>query len=108
MRIEYPRCPNRSRFIKPCKKAICKNREALLTGSPVEIRFSPQGYSGQMEVSISETDAVAFEANWNYPDRSRFPGRIRAAAYALFKMECFGKYEIFHDRNTGILTMRRI
>jgi hypothetical protein len=108
MRIEYPKRPNRSRFIEPCEKAINDNREALLAGSPVDVKLSPKGYSGRVEVSILETDAVAFEADWDYMDQSWFPRRIGAAAYALFKTGCFGKYEISHNRKTGVLAIRRL
>jgi hypothetical protein len=108
MRVEYPKYPDRSEFIKPCEMAINATRDALLAGRLIDVRLSPKGYSGQVEVSISETDAVTFEADWDYRDQSWFPRRIRAVAYALFKTGCFGKYEISHDRETGVLAIRRV
>jgi len=102
MRIKYP---SRSKFVVPCEKAIKEKRQALLAGDSVNVRLSPRGYSGKIEVIILKTDAAAFEADWS-SDPTRFPQRIKAAAWALFRTECFGIYEISHDRNTGALRIR--
>ena len=108
MRIEYPRDPNRSKFIKPCGKAIDENREVLLSGGSIDVGLPPKGYSGRVKVKILGTDPIASEADWGYPDQSWFPRRIRAAAYTLLKARCFGEYDISYDRDSGILTIRRI
>ena len=106
MKIDYPKFPEKSKFIKPCERAIGENRDALLVGGCVEIQFSPKGYDGHMEVDILETDTRTFEVDWDKPDPSRFPRRIRAAAYALFRTGCFGRFVISHYRRTGILTIQ--
>ena len=102
MRIAYP---VRSKFLKPCEDAIRKNKKSLLAGSPILIRLSPQGYNGKFHVNIDK-NSNSFEVDWKNPDPTRFPVRVRAAAYALCKMGFYGSFIISHE--TGILTIQSI
>jgi len=102
MRIAYP---VRSKFLKPCEDAIRKNKKSLLAGSPILIRLSPQGYNGKFHVDIDK-NSNSFEVDWKNPDPTRFPVRVRAAAYALYKMGFYGSFIISHE--TGILTIQSI
>ncbi|MGC9394150.1 MAG: hypothetical protein ACP5J4_04790, partial [Anaerolineae bacterium] len=65
-----------------------------------------QGYNGKIRVLIEKEFSSNFWADWEYPDPTRFPVRIRAAALALFQQGCFGEYIISHE--TGTLTIQRI
>ncbi|RLI69998.1 hypothetical protein DRO97_11300 [Archaeoglobales archaeon] len=103
MRIYYPK---RSNFLKDCERIIRQNKDELLSGIPVTIRLSPQGYNGKIRVSIEEANFTTFWADWEYSDPTRFPARIRAAAYALFRQGCFGEFIISHK--TGILTIQYV
>ena len=101
MRINYPK---RSKFLEKCEDCIRQNKEALLIGALIPIdfsEFSKPGYKGNICVTIEKTDYDSFRTDWEYPDPTRFPARIRAAVYALFIHDCFGKFVISHD--AGIL-----
>jgi hypothetical protein len=101
MDIKYP---SRSKFLKACEEAIRKNKKALLSGIPISVRFSPQGYNGEIQVKIEKTNSTTFWADWESADPTRFPARIKAAACALFREECYGVFTITHK--SGILTIR--
>lgn len=103
MRIPYPQ---RSSFLEACEEAIHQDKAALLAGSTVSIELSPQGFDGQIRVVIEETNHDSFLADWEQDNPTWFPARIRAAAYALCRQECFGAFEIAH--NTGILTIKKV
>ena len=103
--MEYPKYPDRSQFILPIEEAITESREALLAGEePIVVRFSSQGYSGNVRVTISEGDDINFEADFH---GERFPRRIRAAAFALFRTGCFGTFIVSHDPSSGAVTIER-
>ncbi|MCK4827043.1 N-glycosylase/DNA lyase, partial [bacterium] len=57
-----------------------------------------------MRATIEKTDHVSFQTDWVSSDPSRFPVRIKAAAYALFRKGCFGDYLIAHY--SGTITIR--
>ena len=101
MRIYYP---TRSRFLNGCENAIRQNKKTLLTGTPISVMFSPQGYNGKIRVKIEKTNPTTFWADWESSDPTRFPVRIKAVAYALFRMGVYGDFVISHK--TGILTIR--
>lgn len=64
---------------------------------PVTVDFLVGGgYNGCIRVTIEESQAVEFEANWEGNDRTRFPARIRAAATALRDTSHFGTFDISH------------
>lgn len=104
MRISYP---VRSCFIKPCAKAIRQNREALDCGSRIVVRLPRQGYNGKVLAEIEKADDGGFLVDWKGSDSSRFPARIKAAAYALYSEQCFGIFEISHHTDTGCLTISK-
>ena len=103
MKIYYPK---RSKFLTPCVNAISQNKKSLLAGTPMSVKFSPQGYNGEVQVKIEKTNSTSFWTNWEGSDPTRFPVRIKAAAYALFKMGLYGDFIITHE--TGILTLEHI
>lgn len=103
MKIYYPK---RSKFLKPCEEAIRQNKKSLFAGTPIFVEFSPQGYDGEIQVNIEKTNSTSFWTNWEGTNPTRFPVRIKAAAYALFKMGIYGDFIITHE--TGILTIRHI
>ncbi|MBN1316133.1 MAG: hypothetical protein JXA42_11710 [Anaerolineales bacterium] len=108
MKISYPTFPERSMFIKPIENEIRNKRDILFNGQPVVIKFSAEGYNGKIKVRISEANAETFDTDWENKDESRFPRRIRAAAYALFNTGCLGEFFITHDRKTGIIEITQI
>ena len=93
----------RSAFLAPCENAIRAARARLDSGEPIEIALDDGGYAGRIEVEISD-DATTFASDWENPDPSRFPARIRAAATALFNCGCRGRFVIEH--RDGLLTVR--
>ena len=93
MKIYYP---SRSKFLGDCEEVIAKNRDALLQRIPISISFSSGGYNGEIRVTIEKKDHISFQADWVNSDPSRFPVRIKAAAFALFRKGCFGDYLISH------------
>ncbi len=100
MRIAYTK---RSKFLKPCEDAILKNKNSLLAGGSILIKLSPQGYNGKFHVHIDK-NSDSFKVTWKNPDPTRFPVRIKAAVYALYKMGFYGSFIISHK--TGILTIQ--
>lgn len=105
MRISYPE--RRSEFLLPIENAIRGNRDALFAGTPIMVKLPPGGYSGNIRVTIEEINPHSFWTDWEYEDPSRFPRRIRVAAWALFRQGCFGEFEISHNKS-GFLTIRYI
>lgn len=103
MRIYYP---TRSRFLRDCENSIHQNKDAVMAGVSISIKFSPKGYNGKIRVNIEKTNPKSFQTSWKGSDPTRFPVRIKVAAYALFRQNCFGDFVISH--NTGILTIQRI
>ncbi|MGV8150091.1 MAG: hypothetical protein ACLKAN_13925, partial [Alkaliphilus sp.] len=101
MRIYYPA---QSSFLKGCEDAIRQNKELLAAGTSICANFSPQGYNDEIRVNIEKTNSVSFWAEWENPDPTRFPARIKAAAYALFRQGCLGEFMISHD--IGTLTIQ--
>ena len=57
-------------------------------------------------VTVEEGNPETFWTDWDYPDPSWFSRRIRVAAWALFRLGCFGVYDISHQ--TGVLIIRRV
>ncbi len=104
MRINYPK---RSKFIEKCEDCIRQNKDGLLTGNMISVdlsEFPKSGYGGKnIRVNIEKTENESFNAYWKSTQPSRFPVRIKAAAHALFRQECFGKFVIFHK--AGNLTI---
>jgi hypothetical protein len=93
----------RSAFLAPCEDAIRANRAGLDAGGVVEIAMADGGYAGRVTVEIAD-DATMFGSDWENPDPTRFPARIKAAAAALFNCGCRGRFVVEH--RDGLLTIR--
>ncbi len=102
MRINYPEW---SRFEAPIRRAIEEGRGQLSRGVPVRVRLGPHGFKGRFAVTIDPADPHCFETDWEYPDPSWFPARIRAAAKALLAEAQFGTFAVSHA--DGVLQIRR-
>jgi len=103
MLISYP---TRSVFLVPLESAIETQRAALVSGAPITVRLSPQGYEASVKVLTALSNTDAFWADCEYSDPTRFPARIRAATLALYRQGCFGSYLITHKM--GLLTIREL
>lgn len=100
MRLKY--VTERSSFLSPCKNELSESKDLLLRGHPVTIELNPpQGYNMRVQVIIEKEKPHAFWTNWESSDPTWFSVRIRAAATALYQLNCFGKFEISH--HTGKL-----
>ncbi len=102
MRISYPE--RHSEFLSPIENAIQRDKDALFAGTPITVTLPPGGYSGNIQVTIEKTNPHSFWADREYEDPTRFPQRIKVAAWVLFRQSCFGEFEISHE--SGILTIR--
>jgi len=95
MRIKY--VTERSSFLSPCENGLSKSKNLLLKEHPVIIELNPpQGYNMKVQVIIERENPHTFWTNWESSDPTRFSVRIRAAATALYRLNCFGKFEISH------------
>lgn len=101
------RFPMRTRFHEPLSLGIKLNRPRLDEGRPIEVVLRPGGYPGRWAVIVREDDPERFEAIGSMGDTSRFPQRIRAAALALHREGAFGRFLVEHDREGGVVTIRR-
>lgn len=61
------------------------------------------GYSGKELVHISEDPSFFDAPDFKGKDTTRFPARIKAMATLLRNQECFGYFEIQHDK--GVITV---
>jgi hypothetical protein len=98
--------PTRSQFLDACEAAIRDHRGELQAGEVVHVDLHEGGYHGRVIVTIHATDRTVFGTDWERPDPTRFPARIRAAAAALLKCRCEGQFEISHS--DGCLTIRAV
>jgi hypothetical protein len=98
--------PTRSKFLKTCEAALHKYRAELEAGDVVHVDLQEGGYSGRIVLTIRTADRTAFGTDWERPDPTRFPARIRAAAAALMNCHCQGRFEISHS--DGSLTIRAV
>ena len=100
MQISYPK---RSKFLYKIEESLQNNKDRVLSGKTVTIDFSKQGYNGIIKVNIIENNSKTFDTNWYSNDPTRFPVRIKAAAFALYRQGFYGNFTISH--NTGTLTI---
>jgi hypothetical protein len=99
--------PKRSRFLSPIERSIKDSKSELLHGRGIAVSLSPpKGYNGKISVTVRPNDPKYCWTDRTYSDVTRFPQRIRVAAWALFRQRCFGTFEIAHD--SGDLTIRRL
>lgn len=101
------RFPTRSRFLEPLQEGITAARHRLDEGRAVELALWPGGYGGRWFVIVDPDDRQTFLAEGSISDPTRFPQRIRAAALALALEGLHGRFLIEHDRETGIVSIRR-
>jgi hypothetical protein len=94
----------RSAFLPACENGIRAGRARLEAGDTIEVLLEDGGYAGLIEVEVRQADATMFGTDWTNTDPTRFPARVKAAATALFRCNCFGKYVIEH--RDGLLTVR--
>lgn len=80
----------RSAFLPMVENAIRAERTRLDAGDTIEVPLDDGGYAGRITVEIREPDATMFGTDWTNSDPTRFPARIKAAATALFRCNCFG------------------
>lgn len=91
----------RSRFLDACAAAIRKQRAELDAGRSVTVDLTRGGgYNGRLIVNIRPADRTAFATDWERPDPTRFPARLKAAATALLHCGCMGRFELSHQDGT--------
>lgn len=101
------RFPASSKFLDPLRSGIKNGRTRLEHGNPVEIQLKPGGYRGKWVVIIRSDNHEDFETVGSMSDPSRFPQRIKVAAWALHQEGLFGRFIIENDRESGIVTIKR-
>lgn len=99
--------PTRSEFIDPLREGVKLGRSRLKEGRSVEVKLKPGGYPGKWTVIIDSDDSKEFTVVGNMNDPTRFPQRIKLAAWALFQEQVFGRFIIEYDRKSGVLTIKR-
>jgi hypothetical protein len=104
MNIKYP---TRSQFIDALREGVKLGRSRLEEGRSIEVKLKPRGYQGKSPVIIDQDDSKEFKVLKTMKDPTRFPRRIRVAAWALFQEKVFGRFIIEHDRESGIVTIKR-
>ena len=95
---------NRSEFLEACENGIRAQRAQLDAGGAVDINLKEGGYGGEVVVTIRPNDRTSFGSDWEGADPTRFPARIKAAATALLRCGCDGRFKIWHSN--GSLTVR--
>ena len=88
MSIKYP---IRSEFIEALRVGI-KIGRSRLEGRPIEIRLKPGAYQAKSSMIVSPDDPKEFKVIATMNDPTRFPQRIRVAAWALFLEKIFGRF----------------
>jgi hypothetical protein len=101
------RFPIRSEFLDALRLGIKLGRSALDAGRPIEVLLKPGGYGGRWSVIIHQDDDEEFEVVGSMKDPTRFPQRIRVAARALYLEGAYGRFEVSHDRDPGVIAIRR-
>ncbi len=104
MNMKYP---TRSQFIDALREGVKLGRSRLEEGRSIEIKLKPLGYQGRWSVIIQPDDSKEFKVVGTMLDPTRFAHRIRVAAWALFQEKVFGRFIIEHDRESGIVTIKR-
>jgi hypothetical protein len=101
------RFPTRSQFFDPLRLGIKLARSRMDQGRPIEVQLEPGGYRGKWVVIITPENHEEFEAIGSMRDPTRFPQRIKVAAWALHQEKAFGRFVIEHDRDSGTVTITR-
>ena len=71
----------------------------------VQLAQHPAGYPGTVIVQLTPLHSSSFGTDWEGPDPTRFPARLKAAATALNKIGARGQYTLTH--RSGTLTIQR-
>jgi len=96
-----------SEFIDTLRAGIKLGSGDLQQGRPIEIKLKPGGYKGKCFLIVRPDDQEEFEVVGTIKHPTRFPRRIRVAAWALLQEKVFGRFVIEHDRDSGIVTIQR-
>ena len=104
MNIKYP---TRSEFIDSLREGVKLGRSRLKEGRSIEVKLKPGGYQGKWPVIIHPDDSKEFTVVGTMKDPTRFPQRIRVAAWALYEERLYGRFVIELDRESGIVTIKR-
>jgi hypothetical protein len=101
------RFPSRSEFLEALRLGIKEQRPRLDLGHLIEIHLDPGGYKGRWFVIVREEEEEEFEVVGSMRDPTRFPQRIKVAALALLQEGAYGRFDIMHDRESGIVSIKR-
>ncbi len=104
MKIPYP---TRSEFIDQLREGVNLGRSRLEERRSIEVALKPGGYQGKWSVIIHPDDSKEFTVLGTMKDPTRFPQRIRVAAWALFEERTYGRFVIELDRESGSVTIER-
>jgi hypothetical protein len=96
MRVKYP---DQSEYVIPIENFIYNNRRALLNKEPITIELKAGGYDDQILVRVREEDELGFFSSKDFRYGTRFPQRIKAAAWALHRQRCYGRFLITHKES---------
>ncbi len=100
MRINHL-ATQRSRF-HPLITAALRAAGHAFPARPVSCDLGPpKAYSGDIHITVST--GSDFDADWESPDITRFPHRIRAAATSLRDCGFHGRFRVTH--HDGIVTI---
>lgn len=94
----------RSRFFDAIEAALRAAERCPEAGGPLTVELAPGGYDGAIVVDTSRGSPDRFEAEWERPDPTRFPARIRAAATVLHTRGCRGRYLVTHEDGSLIIS----
>jgi len=97
MWINYPTQKNKLKFYFECSNQIREKKSSIEKGIPIKFKLSEGGgYSGRIKVKIDKYNNNQFWADVKRLDTTRFPARIRTAAYVLFEEKHFGGFTMSH------------
>lgn len=93
--IPYPR---RSKFVAPLLEGLRSELHALRRGEEVTIQLKAEkaGFPGRLKVTIDQQQAAGFRSDWSGSDVTLFPARLRACAWALFRLGEAGEFLVSH------------
>jgi hypothetical protein len=97
----------RSEFIDKLREGIKLGSGNPQQGRPIEIKLKPGGYKGKCSLIVRSNDQGEFEVVETIKHPTRFPQRIRVAAWALREERVFGRFVVEHDPDAGIVTIKR-
>lgn len=97
MRIKYPVRLKALKFWPEVEEEVKGKKNNLVMGQPIEISLSERGgYDYKIMVRIEKDEKETFWTDWKQVDPTRFPARIKTAAFALFRAEIYGGFIISH------------